>query len=184
MTKTRHIVICWMTITILVVSHPLIFLMGANSLQQYYQAFGQAIEGMDSNNLPAIDGIECDRVEHLTFHTHTQLNMTINNQSYSVPAGIGIIQDYCIYWLHTHDNSGLIHIESPIQREFTLGQFLRIWNKFNSSDLLVQNIADNNITGTLMVYVNGTQMIANNSMDYRDLALKDGSNISLIISHR
>jgi hypothetical protein len=184
MTKTRHIVICWMTITIIIVSHPLIFLMGANSLQQYYQAFGQAIEGMDSNNLPAIDGIECDRVEHLTFHTHTQLNMTINNQSYSVPAGIGIIQDYCIYWLHTHDNSGLIHIESPIQREFTLGQFLRIWNKFNSSDLLVQNIADNNITGTLMVYVNGTQMIANNSMDYRDLALKDGSNVSLIISPR
>lgn len=184
MTKTRHLVINWTTITIIIVSHPLIFLMGANSLPRYYQAFGQATDGMDSNDLPAIDGIECDRVEHLTFHTHAQLNMIINNQSYPVPAGIGIIQDYCIYWLHTHDNSGLIHMESPIQREFTLGQFLRIWNKFNSSDLLVQNIADNNITGTVMVYVNGTQMIANKSMDYRDLALKDDSNISLIISHR
>ncbi|MGH9989380.1 MAG: hypothetical protein ACREAS_02995, partial [Nitrososphaera sp.] len=147
-----------------------------------YQAFGQAIEGMDSNNLPAIDGIECDRVEHLTFHTHTQLNMTINNQSYSVPAGIGIIQDYCIYWLHTHDNSGLIHIESPIQREFSLGQFLRIWNKFNSSDTVLQNITNNNVNGTLLVYINGTQM--NNNTDYRDVALKDGSNISLIISPR
>jgi len=184
MTKARYIVIYWTTISIVVLFHPIIFLMGANSLQQYYQAFGQATDVMDSNNLPAIDGIGCDRVEHLAFHTHTQLNMTINNQSYSVPAGIGIIQDYCIYWLHTHDNSGLIHMESPIQREFTLGQFLRIWNKFNSSDLLVQKIADNNVNGTLVVYVNGTQMVANNSTDYRDLALKDNSNISLMISHR
>jgi hypothetical protein len=184
MTKARHVVIYWTTIAIIIVSHPLIFLVGANSLQQYYQAFGQVTDAMDSNNLPAIDGIECDRVEHLDFHTHTQLNMTINNQSYPVPAGIGIMQGYCIYWLHTHDNSGLIHMESPIQRDFTLGQFLRLWNKFNSSDLVVQNIADNNINGTVMVYVNSTQMIANNTMDYRDLALKDNSNISLMISNR
>lgn len=25
------------------------------------------------------------------------------------------------YWLHTHDESGVIHIESPLRRAFTLG---------------------------------------------------------------
>jgi len=156
-----------------------------SSLQHYYQAYGQA--GSDTTEdiiIPAIDGIECDTVEHLTFHTHTQLNITINNQSYAIPAGIGIVQDYCIYWLHTHDDSGLIHIESPVKREFTLGQFLSIWNKFNSSDAVVQNLTDNRIGGDLTVYVNGSQMSNNNnSTDYRDLELKDRGNISLIISH-
>jgi hypothetical protein len=143
-------------------------LMATGSLQYYYHAYGQAASDTT--------------VEHLTFHIHTQLNVTINNQSYRIPAGIGIVQGYCIYWLHTHDDSGWIHIESPVKREFTIGQFLSIWNKFNSSDAVVQNLTDNSIVGNLTVYVNGTQM-SNNSTDYRDLELKDRGNISLIISH-
>ena len=100
--------------------------------------------------------------------------------SYPIPAGIGIIPNNCIYWMHTHDESGLIHIESPIKKEFTLGQFLDIWNRFNSSDTVVQYIKNNNINGTILVYINGTQM--NNNTDYRDIELKDRGNISLIIS--
>jgi hypothetical protein len=158
-------------------------LMATGSLQYYYHAYGQAASDTTKDLvIPAIDGIECDTVEHLTFHIHTQLNITINNQSYRIPAGIGIVQGYCIYWLHTHDDSGWIHIESPVKREFTIGQFLSIWNKFNSSDAVVQNLTDNSIVGNLTVYVNGTQM-SNNSTDYRDLELKDRGNISLIISH-
>ena len=29
--------------------------------------------------------------------------------------------------LHTHDASGIIHVESPTQRAFTLGQFFDVW---------------------------------------------------------
>src|SRR5215211_2872721 len=101
----------------------------------------------------------------------TQFNITINNQSYPIPAGIGIVPNNCIYWIHTHDDSGLIHIESPVKKEFTLGQFLDIWNRFNSSDTVVQNITNDNVNGTLLVYINGTQM--NNNTDYRDIELKD-----------
>jgi hypothetical protein len=46
-----------------------------------------------------------------------------------IPPQIGIIPDKCIYWLHTHDGTGIIHIESPIKRDFTLGQFFDIWAK-------------------------------------------------------
>src|SRR5215218_6706603 len=97
----------------------------------------------------------------------TQFNITINNQSYPIPAGIGIVPNNCIYWMHTHDDSGLIHIESPVKKEFTLGQFLDIWNRFNSSDTVVQNITNDNVNGTLLVYIKGTQM--NNNTDYRNI---------------
>jgi hypothetical protein len=177
MTQARCIV--YWTLIIILIAYPFMALMGPNSTQNLH-AFGQATDAMNDNLI--IDGIECLRAEQLAFHIHAKLNITINNESYPIPAGIGIIPNNCIYWLHTHDDSGIIHIESPVEREFTLGQFLRIWNKFNSSDIIVQNITNNNINGTVVVYINGTQM--NNNTGYRDLELKDQDEITLMISHR
>ena len=34
-----------------------------------------------------------------------------------------------IYWLHTHDATGIIHVESPDDRTYTLGQFFDIWGQ-------------------------------------------------------
>ena len=171
-------IIYW-TLIVILIAYPFMSLMGAYSTQ-IFQVFGQATDAMDDNLM--IDGIECVKAEQFAFHIHTKLNITINNGSYPIPAGIGIIPNNCIYWLHTHDNSGIIHVESPVEKEFTVGQFLHIWNKFNSSDTEVQHITNNNINGTVVAYINGTQM--NNNTDYRDLKLKDRGNISLIISHR
>jgi hypothetical protein len=33
------------------------------------------------------------------------------------------------FWLHTHASDGIIHIESPIERTYTLGNFFDIWNQ-------------------------------------------------------
>jgi hypothetical protein len=44
-----------------------------------------------------------------------------------IPAFIGIEPNTCLYWLHTHTPDGVIHIESPQERGFTLGQFFGIW---------------------------------------------------------
>ena len=153
-------------------------LMSEGSIRHFH-AYGQTADSIN-DDLLTIDGIECAGAEQFVFHIHTQFNITFNNQSYPIPAGIGIIPNNCIYWMHTHDDSGLIHIESPIKKEFTLGQILDIWNRFNSSDTVVQNITNNNVNGTLLVYINGTQM--NSSTDHRDIELKDRGNISLIIS--
>jgi hypothetical protein len=32
-------------------------------------------------------------------------------------------------WLHTHAGDGIIHIESPVQRTYTLGEFFDIWGQ-------------------------------------------------------
>jgi hypothetical protein len=158
------------------------FLFIVESSSQLYHAFGQAADdATNTTDHPIIDGIECVKAEQFAFHIHTKFNLTIDNRSYTIPAGIGIIPDNCIYWLHTHDDSGIIHVESPIKKAFTLGQFLHIWNKFNSSDIVIENITNNNINGTIVVYdANGTQM--NNATDYRNIELKDQEIISLIIS--
>ncbi|MFL6502951.1 MAG: hypothetical protein ACJ70W_05380 [Nitrososphaera sp.] len=178
MSKTREI-ISW---TYLVIFASSFMLSITESSPRYFHAYGQAAGNATdtTNENLEIDGVECVRAEQFAFHIHTKFSITIDNKSYPVPAGIGIIPDNCIYWLHTHDNSGIVHIESPIKKAFTLGQFLQIWNRFNSSDTVIQNITNNNINGTVVVNINGTQM--SNSTDYRNIELKDQDEISLMIS--
>jgi hypothetical protein len=82
----------------------------------------------------SIDGISCQS-EMLNYHIHAHLTLYKNGKPVPVPAEVGIPfsqaiggQHYCLYWLHTHDASGVMHIESPTARLYTLGQFFDIWH--------------------------------------------------------
>ena len=91
----------------------------------------------------AIDGIGCNTSEQTVFHIHTHLTIFVNGQQRLVPAGIGIPgavaqqtqagpfidSGTCFYWLHTHAADGIIHIESPVQRAYTLGEFFDEWGQ-------------------------------------------------------
>ena len=141
----------------------------------------------DAQNFTNIDNkltmkeIECQSKEHFDFHIHTKLTIMIDNQLYPIPANIGIIPEKCIYWIHTHDNSGLIHIESPIERNFTLGQFLQIWKLFDKSDI-VHDIADNKINGIIRIYFNYNHSNTSVVNDYRNLVLKNQDKILMNIT--
>lgn len=76
-----------------------------------------------------IDGIPCETQEYTTFHIHAHLDVFVNGQHITVPQYIGIMDNSCLYWLHTHDNTGIMHIESPQQTDFDLSQFLDVWKK-------------------------------------------------------
>ncbi len=77
-----------------------------------------------------VDGIHCDSMEGSVLHIHTQVKISDHGRAMDVPAGIGIPQGAnCLYWLHTHSADGLIHIESPVKRTFTLGQFFDVWGQ-------------------------------------------------------
>jgi hypothetical protein len=131
-----------------------------------------------SNSGLTIDSIQCDIVEHFNFHIHSRLEIEIDDRPIVVPGGIGIIPEKCIYWLHTHDDSGTIHIESPIEKTFTLGQFLSIWEAFDNSSA-IQDII-NNTPNVTNVDVNGKQ--SGGITDYRDIELKDNATISISFS--
>jgi len=111
-----------------------------------------------------INGIPCDLGERLAFHIHAHVAMYANGQPLTVPYGIGIgkpwqvqqstegpfvVAGSCFYWLHTHTDDGITHIESPVQRTFTLGDFFAIWGQPLSSSQAAS------ATGPVIAYVNG-----------------------------
>ena len=82
--------------------------------------------------------------ESLVFHIHPWLRIVINGQNVTIPGAIGIINPLPegnstwgeVYGgsastlfepVHTHDASGVIHIESPTNTNYTLGEFFQIW---------------------------------------------------------
>jgi len=75
---------------------------------------------------------DCLGVEGTNVHVHPWLQIQINNQSVIIPAQIGIISSptsICFEPLHTHDASGIIHVEaSNTNMDYTLGDFFTIWN--------------------------------------------------------
>jgi hypothetical protein len=82
-----------------------------------------------------VANVNCDAGEQLATHYHAHLQILYQGQSVKVPAQIGI-KPTCFYWLHTHDDTGVIHIEAPkseASRKFTLGDFFKIWGQPLSS---------------------------------------------------
>ena len=91
----------------------------------------------------AVDGISCNTSEQTLFHIHAHLTIFVNGVARQVPAAIGIPgavaqqtpagpfigSGTCFYWLHTHAADGIVHIESPVQRTYTLGDFFDEWGQ-------------------------------------------------------
>ena len=84
---------------------------GAAKLQQRLKAIGLA-------PLP---------VEGNVVHIHQHLDIYVNGRHVTVPALIGIDPGHFFSPLHTHDTSGILHVESPTESAFSLGQFFAVW---------------------------------------------------------
>src|SRR5579872_7380781 len=78
------------------------------------------------SSFASINGIPCETQEYTTYHIHAHLDIFINGQHTLVPQYIGI-ENTALDWLHTHTPDGIIHMESPKQRDFMLGEFVDVW---------------------------------------------------------
>ncbi|MDE1878683.1 MAG: hypothetical protein KGI07_09240 [Thaumarchaeota archaeon] len=105
------------------------------------------LDNTTTGNVQDIDSVGCDSMEYSVFHIHTHIDIFVNGQPIIVPALIGIKDNTCLYWLHTHKADGIIHIEAPKSRDFSLGEFIDIW-KSTSTGLPPTN--ENPV-----IYVNG-----------------------------
>jgi hypothetical protein len=89
-----------------------------------------------------VKGVQCQAGEQLVSHVHTHLTIFVNGKAKVIPYGIGIpgysaVQTphgpfvetgSCFYWLHTHQEDGIIHVESPsASLHFNLGEFFAEW---------------------------------------------------------
>jgi hypothetical protein len=77
----------------------------------------------------AVDGVQCNSSEQAVFHIHTHLTVFVNGSARQVPQYVGFFDNTCLYWLHTHVADGIIHVESPVHRTFTLGNFFDVWGQ-------------------------------------------------------
>jgi hypothetical protein len=91
-----------------------------------------------------VDGIHCGATEQLAYHVHAHLVIFDRGKARQVPSGIGIgppreaqqtpygafvVAGSCFHWLHTHAADGIIHIESPTEKLYTLGNFFDVWGQ-------------------------------------------------------
>jgi hypothetical protein len=91
-----------------------------------------------------VDGIGSAPLERLALHVHAHLTVSAAGMPRQIPYGIGIAPPLQVQmtpqgpfvaggarfaWLHTHAPDGIIHIESPVQRSYTLGEFFDVWGQ-------------------------------------------------------
>jgi len=92
--------------------------------------------------------------EMLDVHYHAHLDVVVRGVRVTVPAGIGIdARRQLISPLHTHDTTGIIHIESAEDIPFTLGQVFTEWGQpLSATRVGPVSVADGE---QLRVYRNG-----------------------------
>ena len=86
-------------------------------------------------------------------HWHSQLSIEIKGQKQDIPAniGIGLIHNP----IHTHDNSGTIHLEMQglvKKDDLRLNQFFKIWGKQFNSECIFEHC--NGPDGKVKMFVN------------------------------
>ena len=129
-----------------------------------------------------VDGIEALSREMLKTHFHAHLALFYRGKQIAIPYGIGIVKPFqaengfvgsgsAIYWVHTHDATGIIHIESPDERPYTLGNFFDIWGE----PLSRKGVAG--LQGAVKTYVDGKPYAG----DPRQIVLKEHGEITLVV---
>jgi hypothetical protein len=114
----------------------------------------------------------------MVMHIHPQLSVKDDGNPIIVPENVGIdktlwkdhsLDKYGMQGmspLHTHDGTGTIHVESSINRDYTLGEFLDVWGGLDTGSGKIVKVA-----------VNGQPIF-----DWKNHILKDKEQISLEIS--
>jgi len=115
--------------------------------------------GSPTSGAPQSGSIPCDQLEHTQVHYHALLQIFNQGQAVAIPTNLGRTAA-CLYWLHMHTGEpGIIHIESPADRIFTLGDFFQVWGAWSGSPQPLDSTQVSSITLSgnekLLVYLDG-----------------------------
>jgi hypothetical protein len=110
-----------------------------------------------SAGAPQAGAIPCDQLEHTQVHYHTVLRILNQGNPVAIPTDVGRTVS-CFYWLHMHTGEpGLIHVEAPGDRVFTLGDFFAVWGAWAGTPQPLDSTHISSFTLTasqrLLVYV-------------------------------
>ena len=105
------------------------------------------------------------------------LDVFADGRRVTVPGGIGV-QPTCAYWLRTTRDDGIVAIESPQRRAFTLGDLFDIWGApLSRTRVLAFPVGPDR---PVRVFVNGRRITG----DPRATRIAGGREIALVIGRR
>ena len=105
----------------------------------------------------------------LVIHSHPHLVLTISGRGQTLPVTFNA---GCAQPMHTHDSSGIIHVESDQFVSFTIGDWFSLWGYWAASPAVAtfnSTLVLGHATGgghTLLMTVNGS--VDNNATDFKD----------------
>lgn len=132
-------------------------------------------------------------LQEVVMHIHPKVQIIVDGRQVTIPANIGInwnlwndrslerlgmpmpdMRDMPFMSpLHNHDTSGIIHVESTVIRNYTLGEFFDVWGvPFNEHCIL------DRCGGSIVMFVNGVKF-ESGSRDFRELIFVDGQQIRI-----
>ena len=119
---------------------------------------------------------ECIQHLNLSLHIHPKLEIIINGEKQIIPANVGI-DSSCMRPVHTHDQTGTLHVEWKTKRDFPLSDFFRVWGKiFNQNQILDFQVDENH---EIILTKNGQK-----SEEYENLIMRDRDQISIIYQEK
>jgi len=111
----------------------------------------------------------CINEGSLAEHIHVHLKIVINGEQVKIPANVGVTSS-CTLPVHTHDDTGEIHIESPFVYPFNLKDFFLVWGQpFNNTQIMQYKVDS---THLLKMTVNGQQ-----NTEFENYVFHDGDEI-------
>lgn len=123
-------------------------------------------------------GLSMLTTEGTALHIHQHLSITVDGTAVAVPAELGIdASSQQLSALHTHDTSGILHVESPVQRTFHLDQAFAEWD-VRLAKGAVGPYVDGEDGTRLAVFVNRKPYTG----DPRDIELTEHEDIDIVIT--
>jgi len=99
--------------------------------------------------------------EQLDYHIHVHLDIFVHGVHIPIPALVGInVTDEFLTVLHTHDTSGVVHIESSSNKHYQLGKFFGVWGVRLNASCIGRYCASGG-TSQLRTWVNGKPYTGN-----------------------
>ena len=108
-------------------------------------------------------------------HYHVNVEIIIDGDDYLIANNIGIDDSDCpdgMRGIHTHDDTGKLHIETPSDMDATLGSFFNIWGKNFDEDEILGN--HENSDYEIVMYVNGKS-----NSEFEQYSMQNNDNIEI-----
>ena len=84
------------------------------------------------NEVPLPDYLSVCVGLNLLYHSHPNLTVWVNGANILLPGGLGTFDSSCPQPLHTHDATGVIHVETDQNRDYTLHDWFLLWGHFRN----------------------------------------------------